>query len=303
MKSSDLNEIVVFVRVVHAGSFTEAAKQLGMPKSTVSRKITELEDRLKARLLQRTTRKLSLTDVGRTYYDYGARIVAELEAAERAVSQLEETPRGILRVTAPLNFEFLGEVVADYLKRYREVMLDLVCTDRIVDMIEERFDVAIRAGNLPDSSLVARNIGSVRRFVVASPVYLKKRGRPHSPEDLTKHDCMFFVAGTLAPRFSLQQRSRSVEIEAHPRLISNDYDVLYNATVAGLGISLMPAFRCTEDVRGRRLERLLGDWEAPRAPLFAAYPSTRHLSPKARSFVDFLEERMSPPPWERGPIV
>src|SRR6266849_7480295 len=134
----DLNEMLVFTRVVQAGSFTTAARALGMPKSTVSRKVSELEERLKARLLQRTTRKLSLTDVGRTYYDYCARIVGEIEDAERAVSRLSETPRGILRVTAPINVSFLGPIVSDYLKRYPEVRLELFCTARTVDLVEER---------------------------------------------------------------------------------------------------------------------------------------------------------------------
>src|SRR5688572_28451226 len=150
----DLNEIVVFARVVQSGSFTAAAAALGMPKSSVSRKVSELEERLKSRLLQRTTRTLSLTDVGRTYYEYCLRIVAEIEEAERAVSQLQDTPRGALRVTAPMSFAFLGPIVADFLKRYPDLSLELVCTDRVVDLVEERFDVGIRAGALADSTLI-----------------------------------------------------------------------------------------------------------------------------------------------------
>ena len=158
----DLNEMLVFARVVQAGSFTAAAAALGMPKSTVSRKVSDLEERLHSRLLQRTTRKLSLTDVGRTYYDYCARIVGEVEDAERAVSTLQETPRGLLRVTAPINVAFLGPIVSDYLKRYPEVRLDLFCTGRTVDLVEERFDLGIRAGALADSTLIARRLGSAK---------------------------------------------------------------------------------------------------------------------------------------------
>ena len=191
----DLNEIVVFARVVQSGSFTTAAAQLGMPKSTVSRKVSELEERLNARLLQRTTRKLSLTDVGRTYYDYCARIVGEVEDAERAVSSLQGTPRGPLRVTTGTNVAFLGPFISDYLKRYPEVRLEVFCTARSVDLVEERFDVGIRAGTLADSTLVARSLGRVQWFLVATPTYLKKRGRLRSPEDLNKHDCLFFGSG------------------------------------------------------------------------------------------------------------
>src|SRR5258707_11110449 len=188
----DLNEVLVFVRVVQAGSFTKGAAQLGMPKSTVSRKVSELEERLDARLLQRTTRKLSLTDVGRTYYDYCARIVGEVEDAERAVSSLQETPRGLLRVTAPINVAFLGPIVSDFLKRYPEVRLELFCTGRAVDLVEERFDLGIRVGTLADSTLIAKSLGRVGWLLVATPAYLEKRGRPPTPDDLSQHHCMVF---------------------------------------------------------------------------------------------------------------
>src|SRR5258708_38364368 len=208
----DLNEMLVFARVVQAGSFTTAAAALGMPKSTVSRKVSELEERLKARLLQRTTRKLSLTDVGRTYYDYCARIVGEVEDAERAVSSLQETPRGLLRVTAPINVAFLGPIVSDFLKRYPEVRLELFCTGRSVDLVEERFDIGIRAGTLADSTLIAKSLGTVKWFLVATPAYLKKHGRPKSPEDLKKHDCMFFGAGLDGTGLRLGKGETSVQL-------------------------------------------------------------------------------------------
>ena len=180
----DLNEMLVFARVVQAGSFTAAAAGLRMPKSTVSRKVAELEERLDARLLNRTTRKLSLTDVGRTYYDHCARIVGEVEDAERAVSSLQESPRGLLRVTAPLNMSFLAPIVSDYLARYPEVQLEFFATTRRVDLVEERFDVGIRAGPLADSTLIARSLGTAAWFLVATPAYLKKRGRPQVPRRL-----------------------------------------------------------------------------------------------------------------------
>src|SRR5215471_5276201 len=165
----DLNEILVFTRVVQSGSFTAAAKLLGMPKSTVSRKVSELEERLDARLLQRTTRKLNLTDVGRTYFDYCSRIVADVEDAERAVSSLQDTPRGVLRVTTGPNVAYLGPIISDYLKRYPQVRLEIVATTRAVDLVEERFDVGIRAGALADSSLVAKRLGRVEWFLAATP--------------------------------------------------------------------------------------------------------------------------------------
>lgn len=298
----DLNEIIVFARVVQAGSFTTAAAQLGMPKSTVSRKVSELEERLDARLLQRTTRTLSLTDVGRTYYDYCARIVGEIEDAERAVSNLQAAPRGLLRVTAPVNVNFLGPIVSDYLKRYPEVRLDLFCTGRAVDLVEERFDVGIRAGALADSTLIARSLGTVRWFLVAAPAYLKRRGSPRSPEDLKKHDCLLFGAGADGTSVRLEKEDTSVQIAVSTRLLVTDMDVLYAVAAAGLGIALLPAFRCVEELRARRLTRVLAGWNAPSTPVHVVYPSTRHLSPKVKSFVDHLHERMTPPPWELGPM-
>lgn len=293
----DLNEIAVFARVVQTGSFTAAAAALGMPKSSVSRKVSELEERLKSRLLQRTTRTLSLTDVGRTYYEYCSRIVAEVEEAERAVSSLQDTPRGPLRVTAPLNFAFVGPIVAEYLKRYPEVQLELVCTDRVVDLVEERFDVAIRAGTLADSTLIARSLGHAPRFLVASPAYLKKRTRPKAPEDLAQHDCMLFGAG--AERgLRLERDGRVVELQVPVRFRVNDSDMLHAAAVAGLGVALVPLFRCTSDLKNRRLERVLPGWNAPLTPINAVYPSTRHLSPKVKRFVDHVQAAMTPPIWE-----
>jgi DNA-binding transcriptional LysR family regulator len=294
----DLNEILVFARVVQAGSFTAAAAELGMPKSTVSRKVSDLEERLKSRLLQRTTRKLSLTDVGRTYYDYCARIVGEIEDGERAVSRLQESPRGLLRVTAPINVAFLGPIVSDYLKRYPEVRLDLFCTARAVDLVEERFDLGIRAGTLADSTLIARSLGSARWFLVAAPAYLKTRGRPRSPDDLKKHDCLLFGAGIDNAGVRLEKADASVQVALSARLMVTDMDVLHAVAAAGRGIALLPASRCAEDLRARRLERVLADWNAPSTPVHVVYPSTRHMSPKVKTFVEHLHERMTPPPWD-----
>jgi DNA-binding transcriptional LysR family regulator len=298
----DLNEMLVFARVVQAGSFTTAARALGMPKSTVSRKVSELEERLKARLLQRTTRKLSLTDVGRTYYDYCARIVGEIEDAERAVSRLSEAPRGILRVTAPINVSFLGPIVGDYLKRYPEVRVELFCTARTVDLVEERFDLGIRAGALADSTLIARSLGHVKWFLAATPGYLKKRGRPRSPDDLRKHDALLFGMGIDGASVHLESAGQSAHVALSARLMVSDIDVLHAVALSGQGIALLPAFRCVDELRARRLERVLPGWNVPATPVHVVYPSTRHLSPKVKTFVDHLQERMTPPPWELGPM-
>jgi DNA-binding transcriptional LysR family regulator len=288
----DLNEMLVFARVALTGSFTTAAADLGMPKSTVSRKVTELEARLKARLLNRTTRKVSLTDVGRTYYDYCARIAAEVEGAERAVINLQEIPRGVLRVTTGPNVAFLAPILNDYMERYPEVRVEVFCTGRAVDLIEERFDVAIRAGTLGDSTLIARSLGKVRWFLVGTPVYLKKHGRPRSIDDLKGHDCVMFGTTPSGAVLRLQRGDQTAHVEPPARLMVNDFDLVRAAALAGLGLALLPAYLCLDDLRGKRLERVL----------HVVYPSARYISPKVKTFVDHLQERTTPPPWEIGPM-
>lgn len=285
----DLNELVVFVRVVQAGSIRGAAELLGMPKSTVSRKLIELEERLESRLLQRTTRKLGLTDIGRMYYDHGVRIVAEIENAERAVRSQHEMPRGLLRVTAPLNLAIFAPIISAYLARYPEVRLELSANARVVDLVEENFDVGIRAGNLADSSLIAKSLGMFERILVATPAYLKRRGHPRTPVDLKKHDCLLFGN---SPTLTLMRDTRSEEISLHPRLLVTDMDVLESALKDHLGIAVMPAFICDKAIRAGRLERVLSSWSPPPTEVHIVYPSTRHLSPTVRSFIEYVQERM-----------
>jgi DNA-binding transcriptional LysR family regulator len=300
----DLNEIAVFARVVETGSFTRAAAALGMPKSTVSRKVADLEARLRARLLQRTTRKLHLTDAGRTFHAYCARIVAELDEAERAVGSLQAVPRGRLRVTTPLNLSFLGPILSDFAKRYPEVVLDVVATDRVVGLIDEGFDVAIRAAQLVDSTLVARKLGSVGRVLVAGARYLKKHGTPRAPADLANHAALVFGAGASPTTWRLARRetgSASVDVVVTPRMVINDFDALVQAARADLGIALLPTFLGVAETRSGRLEHVLKDWSTPPTMMHVVYPSTRHPSPKVTAFVEHMKESFTPPPWELGP--
>ncbi|WPB82699.1 LysR substrate-binding domain-containing protein [Archangium violaceum] len=287
----DLNELLVFAKVVQAGSFTVAARGLRMPKSTVSRKVSELEERVGAQLLQRTTRKLRLTDVGQAYYEHCARIVAEAEQAELAVTRMQSAPHGLLRVTAPLTFSFLGPIVAEFLKRYPEVQVELVCTDRSVDLVQEGFDLAVRAGRLADSSHIARKLGNVERVVVAAPSYLQERGVPKSPKDLERHDCLVFGAGMEGNVWTLHSGNKSLQVSVRARLVVNEPDMLRAVAVAGAGIALLPTQPSDTDLTTGRLRRLLPDWSSSGAPVHAVYPSTRHHSPKVMAFVDFLRER------------
>jgi DNA-binding transcriptional LysR family regulator len=288
----DLNQMLVFVRVVQAGSFSAAARQLGAPKSTLSRKVSELEERLGSRLLQRTTRKLGLTDAGRIYFDHAARIVAEAQIAEQAVGHLQASPRGLLRVTTPLSFVVLPPLVSAFAKKYPDVQLDIVCSDRRVDLVDENFDVAIRTGALADSSLVARPLGTFKRVVVAAPEYCKEHGTPTRPADLERHACITFGAGISPNTWVLGSGEQRVEIHVTPRLTANDLDILRSAALDGLGIAFIPEFACAEDVRKNRLRHVLPEWCSAETPVHAVYPTARHLSPKVGAFIDLVRERI-----------
>ncbi|MBX3471608.1 MAG: LysR family transcriptional regulator [Planctomycetes bacterium] len=287
----DLNELVVFVEVVRAGSFTAGARALGMPKSTASRKVSELEARLGAQLLVRTTRRLRLTDVGAAYFERAARVVAEARAADRLVADLHADPCGRLRVTAPLTFAFLGPIVAEFLAQHPAVQVDLVCTDRVVDLVAEGFDVAVRAGRMADSSLVARRLGTVQRFLVAAPGYLRRRPAPRAPADLAGHDTILFGGGDEGTTWTLRAGRQQVEVALRPRLVVNDYDMLREAATAGLGIALLPDYVCEER---QRLERLLPAWTAPEVPIHAVYPAGRQTSRTVAAFLDQLKRRFAP---------
>ena len=294
--SVDLNALLVFVKVVQKGSFAEAARALVMPRSTVSQRISELEERLGARLLQRTTRTLSVTDEGRIYYDHCARILGELDEADREVTSLQQEPRGLLRVTVPACTPLLARVFADFLRRYREVRLDVLYTDRFVDLVEESYDVALRAGRLPDSTLMARSIGVLPYRLVASPRYLAERGRPRTPQDLAAHSALVFEVGPSPRVWRLTQGKVMREVTMSPALAANELDVLIEAALAGVGIANVPAHRSTDHVRSKRLEHVLPGWEALSVPMHALYPSVRHLSPKVRAMLEHLQS-MKQAPW------
>jgi DNA-binding transcriptional LysR family regulator len=292
----DLNALHVFIKVVQTSSFTAAARALGMPKSTVSQRVLELEEHLRARLLQRTTRTLSLTDQGRIYYDRCVRIIAEVEEADRAIASLQESPCGLLRLTVPASTQFLGPVLADFQRRNGGVQLDVVCTGRLVNLVEESFDVAVRAGALSDSTLIVRSLGTVEQLLVASPRYLSERGRPRSPDALAKHDCLVFNVGSQPRTWRFTRGDETREVSAAGALSVNDLDILHNTVTAGIGVTMLPAFRCADDLRAGRLERVLPDWELPATPIHLVYPSGRHLSAKVKALLDHLLE-MTPAPW------
>jgi DNA-binding transcriptional LysR family regulator len=294
----DLNEIVVFAKVVETRSFTAAAAQLGLPKSTVSRKVAQLEERLGVRLLQRTTRKLSLTEIGQAYFERCQRIVSDIMVAEQMVTDMQSTPRGLLRVTAPVDLGAfaLGALVTQFLTDFSDIHVELVLTDRVVDLVDEGVDLGIRFGPLAESTLIARKLTSVDMRLCASPSYLAKRGTPAHPDDLDVHDIVCFVPIPRLATWTLRgPDGQSVELTPSARLVSNNLMVIRDAVAAGGGITQLPEFVCGDCNEG--IVQVLPEWTSAPAELYAVYPSTRNSSPKLRTFVEFLAARLATPPW------
>lgn len=285
--------MLVFVEVVRAGSFTAAARTLGMPKSSVSRKVSSLEDRLKTQLLYRTTRSIRLTDIGELFHRRCQIAVAEAKAAEELVAERQATPCGRLRITAPPTFSFLGSILAEYLSRYPEVRVELVCTERLVDLVAEGFDVAVRAGRLADSTLIARHLGNVSRVLVATAGYLERRGAPRLPEELREHDTILFEGGREGDLWTLRSKRKLVDVRPHPRLKADDYDLLLEAVLEGLGIALMPSYVCGAAIESGALVRVLPAWSSEDIPIQAIYPANRLRTAKLEALLDLLRERFT----------
>jgi DNA-binding transcriptional LysR family regulator len=294
--------MAVFARVIEAESFTAAARQLGMSKSAVSKTVAALEDRLGARLLNRTTRRLALTEVGRAFYERCARVLAEAEEAELAVARLQAAPRGTLRVNAPVSFGtlHLGPALADFMLRHPELKVDIEFADRFVDLIEEGYDVAVRIAQLADSSLIARRIADNRMAICASPEYWLRRGRPTEPHELARHACITYTYHRTPNEWSFAGPEGHFTVRVDGPLRTNNGEVTLAALRAGVGVGALPRFICGRDLASGQLEAVLTGWMPPPAGIYAVYPHNRHLSAKVRAFVDFLVERFgAAPAWER----
>ncbi|MFN2310228.1 MAG: LysR family transcriptional regulator [Gammaproteobacteria bacterium] len=297
-------DMQTFVRVVDAGSISAAAAQLGVAKSAVSRRLSELEARLGVQLLRRTTRRLNLTDTGRGFYDRCRRILADLEEAEAAVSQAHATLRGRLRVAAPLSFglRHLGPAITEFMRAHPQVEFDLDFNDRQVDLLAEDIDVAIRIARLEDSSLIARRLWASRLVLCASPAYLQACGVPLTPEDLTAHRALVYSHTQDPTQLALRDAAgREYRVRVPERLRANNGDFLRQAAEAGEGLVLSPSFIVHDALRSGELVRVLPAYTADEVHAYAVYPQTRHLSQRVRAFVDFLAERFAGVPyWDRG---
>jgi DNA-binding transcriptional LysR family regulator len=282
----------IFVRVVEKGGFSAAAEEAGLSPTMVGKHVRQLEEQLGVRLLNRTTRRQSLTEIGQLYFERCKQALLEIEAADASVKQMQLLPRGVLRVTAPATFggQMLAAVVRGYLERYPDVELDLSLNDRIVDLVEEGFEVAIRIGALPDSSLIARPLQPYRAMVCAAPEYLARCGTPRTPQQLAAHNCLSFAHGNRYNLWQFSQGGVRQEIEVHGNFRANNGLALRTAALNGIGIIMQPEALLRDEVAAGRLQRLLADYELEHRPMHVVIASNRKMTPKLKSFVEFIVE-------------
>lgn len=298
----DLNDMLTFARVVESNSFSEAARRGKASKSTISKAVSRLERALGVRLLNRSTRGLSLTEVGAAFYEHCARIAAEAAQAGEVVNQLQSTPFGVLKVTAPVAFGRLhiAPAAVEYLARYSSVKLDMRITDRMIDLVDEGYDLAIRIPRTPDPHLVGHRLAPVRRVLCATPEYFKRYGIPSTPQELQRHNCLEHTRFGSRGEWRLQSAGRETVVPIRGTLRINDDDVLSQAVFGGLGIALLPSFIIGRELESGRLQAVLQDYMPIERHIYAVHLPNPHLPMKVRSFIDLLKTRFGPIPyWDR----
>lgn len=297
MLIENISDLMVFTQAVKGGSLSAAGRKLGISLAVASKKLQRLEEQLGVRLLNRSTRQLSLTDEGAEYYHYCVRILAELEEGEELVTRGSKEPKGNLKVTVPAAFGRLhvAPLVPEFLTRYPAIKLTLHLTDSMVDIIDQGYDLAVRIGDLKDSILVAKPIAVDRRVLVATPSYLARYGEPHTPQQLSDHNALLF-AGTDHWGFT-GPGGEEISVKVSGNLDTNNCDALREAILAGLGLALRPLWDVWQDLREGRLVRLLPDYTPPTYPIHAVYPSRRLVPKKTRIFIEHLLRRFGPIPY------
>ena len=297
----NLNDVSLFIRIVETGSFTSAADSLGIQKSTISRRIAQLEDDLGVRVLQRTTRQLKLTDDGEELFARCQPLINELDTAKDHLSATQNNPRGRLRITMPseLGVFMMNEVVGTFMKRYPQIMLEIELSTRLIDLIEEGIDLAIRVGELADSSLIARRVASVSRGLYASPAYLAKHGTPKTPDDLQNHECYGILKAI--EHWEFDNWDEAVEVTGH--LKANSISFIRELLLQDMGIARMPRVFCRNSVQDGDLVEILSEYSPPPIEVNALYPSRRHLNPKVRLFIDHMMEMIGDHPWVNEQMV
>lgn len=287
-------DLPVFVTVVDCGSFSQAAKQLNLTKSAVSKRISHLEDGLGIRLLNRTTRKLSLTEAGQRYYDYASQALSLAKRGVDAVSELHGSPQGRLKITAPMTFGVLhvAPLISEFLSRYPEVEIDLQLEDKMVDLVEGGFDLGIRIGHLPDSNLIAKRLAPCRTVLCASPSYVEKMGAPQKPADLADHNCLRYSYFRGGNEWLFLHQEQEFKVLPRGNFIVNNSEAIRRALITGIGVAQMPTFIIGKELRSGTLVNLMPEYRLPEHFLYAVYPQRKHMPLKVRMFIDFLSEKL-----------
>jgi DNA-binding transcriptional LysR family regulator len=290
-----LNAMDVLNRVARLESFSAAARDLGMSKTAVSRHVSALENALGVRLLNRTTRRMSLTEAGQAYVARSATILSDIEELQNAVRNLHSQPEGLLRVTSAVTFGHcaLAPVIAEFLAEYPQINVQLDLTNRFVDIVEEGFDLAIRVADLEDSSLISRTLVPVKRYICASPDYIARRGAPATPSELESHACVIFPADGPAARWQFTGENDEVTVKVSGRLRVNSMEAAAHAVCGGAGISVLPDYAIRRQLAAGEVKRVLTDYEVSGGhQIYALYPHRHHLSAKVRVFIDYLLEAL-----------
>ena len=290
-----LTSLTVFVRVVDNGGFSAAGRRLNMSTTMVSNHVQALEDRLGARLLNRTTRKVSLTEIGRQYYERCVQILADIEEADSMAGMLQSTPRGVLRIhTNTAVVRFMAPVVGEYMQQNPQVSVDYTAGERAVDILEEGYDLAIRTTPPPDSSLIVRRLTPWRHILCCSPEYMQSHGMPEQPDDLAQHNCMRYVFYPFGDEWAFTDSAgRRVTARVGGNVMTNSGEVLRRLALQGRGIFLAPSFLVAEDIEAGRLVRIMTGYKGVELSISAIYPHRHHLSAKVRGFIDLLALRMA----------
>ncbi|WP_456445876.1 LysR substrate-binding domain-containing protein [Thiolapillus sp.] len=290
---SDIKRLTVFVHTVEAGSFSGAAKRLGIARSAVSRHIAALEKEHGVRLLNRTTRHLSLTDAGRIFYESSIRILAEAEAVTHRIQQLREKPTGTLKVAGPTSFgRQLAALVHEFQQLHPALTIELQLDDRVVNMVEEGIDVSIRIGWLEDSRLIARHICDASRILCASPAYLEHRGQPEKPSQLIEHDCIIFTLLPTPHQWQFFRNKQRESIQIRGQILTNSIIAMHSLALSGAGIAPISRFLVNEDLKNGRLKQLLPEYDCGCAGIYAVYQDKRYKQAKVRLFIDFIQKRI-----------
>lgn len=290
----DLRRMVIFAHVVETRSFAAAARRLGIARSAVSRHIALLEESTGVRLLNRTTRSMSLTEAGEAYYRSCARILAEAEAATRQLNQLRDAPSGTLKVAGPNGFGIqLALLLSAFAERYPALKLELQLDDHVIDMVEAGIDVSIRIGWLPDSNLIARKLCDSPRLLCASPGYIERHGRPTTPPQLSEHESIIFTLLPTPHRLTLTRSGKAETVQIHGRVKTNSAPAVHAFLLGGMGVAPLSNFMVGEDVRAGRLEQLLPEYDCGSAGVYAVYPERRYLQPKVQVFIEFMQAQLA----------